>query len=189
MKKVTLIILGILICFTISACTSQLAAPTVSVQDSQQEQSNSQSSNVSSYTQSTPSQEPESSPGNTETSEKGEQNAKLIIDGQEFQVTLYDTPAANALYNMLPLELTFEDFNGIEKIAYMDNELPVEGEPDEYDPDAGDLCLYAPWGNLSIFYNDFRNSSGLISLGHIDSGMDVIRNKSGSFLARLEKDE
>lgn len=39
-------------------------------------------------------------------------------------VTLYDTPAANALYEMLPLELTFADFNGIEKIAYMEDELP-----------------------------------------------------------------
>lgn len=76
---------------------------------------------------------------------------KLTIDEQEFDVTLYDIPAANALYDMLPLELTFEDFNGIEKIAYMDNELSTEGEPDEFDPDVGYLCLYAPWGNLSIF--------------------------------------
>ena len=114
---------------------------------------------------------------------------KLIIDGQEFDVTLYDTPAANALYDMLPLELTFEDFNGIEKIAYMDNELPTEGEPDEFDPDVGDLCLYAPWGNLSIFYKDFRNSNGLISLGHIDSGMEVISSMNEDFTVTLAKDE
>ena len=76
-----------------------------------------------------------------------------------------------------PLELTFEDFNGIEKIAYMDNELHTEGEPNEFDPDVGDLCQYAPWGNLSIFYKDFRNSNGLISLGHIDSCMDIIGDK------------
>lgn len=188
MKKVTLIILGILICFTLSACTSQSSAPTASVQESRQEQSDMQS-NVSTDAQSTNSQETKSSSENTETSEREEQKVKLIIDGQEFQVTLYDTPAANALYNMLPLELNFEDFNGIEKIAYMDNKLPTEGEPGEFDPDVGDFCLYAPWGNLSIFYNDFRNSNGLISLGHIDSGMDVIRGKSGNFVAKLEKDE
>ena len=90
---------------------------------------------------------------------------------------------------MLPLELTFEDFNGIEKIAYMDNELPTEGEPNEFDPDVGDLCLYAPWGNLSIFYKDFRSSNGLISLGHIDSGMDILSNISDTFSATLEKIE
>ncbi len=99
---------------------------------------------------------------------------------------IYDTPAANALYEMLPLELTFEDFNGIEKIAYMDNKLPTENEPDEFDPDTGDLCLYAPWGNLSIFYKDFHHSKGLISLGHIDSGMDVISHINEGFSAVLE---
>lgn len=46
--------------------------------------------------------------------------------------------------------------------------------PDTFDPGVGDLCLYAPWGNLCIFYRDFRESTSLIPLGHIDSGMDVI---------------
>ncbi len=44
--------------------------------------------------------------------------AKLTINGQEFAVTLYDTPAANALYELLPLELTFADFNGIKNRLY-----------------------------------------------------------------------
>lgn len=87
---------------------------------------------------------------------------------------------------MLPLELTFEDFNGIEKNAYMDNKLPTENEPDEFDPDTGDVCLYAPWGNLSIFYKDFHHSKDLISLGHIDSGMDVISHINEGFSAVLE---
>lgn len=87
---------------------------------------------------------------------------------------------------MLPLTLSFEDFNNTEKIAYMDQELPTEGEPDAFDPDVGDLCLYAPWGNLSIFYEDFGNASGLISLGQIDSGIDIIRNRNDTFSATLE---
>ena len=59
----------------------------------------------------------------------------MIVDGQEISITLYDTPAANALYDMLPLDLNFEDFNGIEKISYFSQELPTEGEPDGCDPD------------------------------------------------------
>lgn len=69
----------------------------------------------------------------------------------------------------------------------MDNELPTEGEPDEFDTDVGDLCLYAPWGNLSIFYKNFRNSNGLIALVHIDSDMDIISGMSDNFSALLEK--
>lgn len=73
---------------------------------------------------STNSQDQESSSGNTETPETGELKAKLTIDGQEFDVTLYNTPAANTLYDMLPLELTFEDFNSLEKIANIDRDSP-----------------------------------------------------------------
>lgn len=184
MKKGILTILGVLLCFGLAACAGQQDTPPVSEQSSQQEQSDITNSSEASENQSTSSQTPDSSSSNTET---GERKVKLTVDGQEFDVTLYDTPAANELYDMLPFELNFEDFNGIEKIAYMDNELPTEGEPDEFNPDVGDLCLYAPWGNLSIFYKDFRNSNGLISLGHIDSGMDVIDSMNEDFTATLSK--
>lgn len=51
--------------------------------------------------------------------EDSEKNVKMTIDGQEISITLYDTPAADALYDMLPLELSFEDYNGVEKISYL----------------------------------------------------------------------
>lgn len=98
----------------------------------------------------------------------------LTINDSQYDVTLYDTPAANALYDMLPLDLVFEDFNNIEKIAYLKQALPTENEPDGFDPNVGDLCLYAPWGNLSIFYKDFIYSDSLVSLGYINTGIDDI---------------
>lgn len=119
--------------------------------------------------------------------ENTERKLKMTVNGKEVAITLYDTPAANALYDMLPLDLNFEDFNGIEKISYLSQELPTEGEPDGCDPDVGDLCLYAPWGNLSIFYEDFRYSDSLIMLGHIDSGMDVISEMEENTSTVLEK--
>lgn len=137
--------------------------------------------------QTTGSQTERPAASDVETSTAAEQKAVLIVGEQKMEITLYNTPAANALYERLPLTLTFEDFNGIEKIAYLDDALPTEEEEDAYTPSAGDFCLYAPWGNLSIFYQDFRQSSGLISLGHIDSGMDVIRMQSDSFVATLER--
>lgn len=65
----------------------------------------------------------------------------------------------NGLMTFLLIELTFEDFNHIEKISYLPENLPTRGESDGCYPDIGDLCLYAPWGNLSIFYEDFCQSS------------------------------
>lgn len=112
---------------------------------------------------------------------------KFIVGEQEFLAALYDSPAANAFYAALPLTLTFEDFNGIEKIAYMDIKLPTEGEKMEFDPNVGDLCLYAPWGNLSLFYKDFRNSQGLVSLGYLKNGIEFFAGQQDDFIARIEK--
>ena len=87
------------------------------------------------------------------------------------------------------MELNFSDYNGTEKIAYPSETLPTEGEPEGCDPEAGDLCLYAPWGNLCIFYQDFRYSESLIKLGHVESGMDILAGMSGDFTAVLERTE
>ena len=124
--------------------------------------------------------------GSTEDMETTVKKLKMTVDGQEVYITLYDTPAATALYDMCPLDLNFEDFNGIEKISYLPSELPTDGEPDGCDPDIGDLCLYAPWGNISVFYEDFRYSDGLIMLGHIDSGVEILAGHENDFAVRLE---
>lgn len=119
----------------------------------------------------------------------GEKTIIMTVNGQDIEVLLYDTPATNSLYEMLPLELTFEDYNGTEKISYLPEPLTTDSEPDSFDPDTGDFCLYAPWGNLSIFYKDFQNSSGLISLGRIEEGMDVISAMEDDFVVTLTKTE
>ena len=114
---------------------------------------------------------------------------RLTVDGQEVLLTLYDTPTADALYEALPMELTFTDFNGTEKIAYPPETLPAEGEPDGCDPGTGDLCLYAPWGNLSVFYKDYRYSQSLIKLGHVEAGLELLSGMDGDFTATLERVE
>lgn len=114
---------------------------------------------------------------------------KMTVAGQTITIVLYDTPTADALYESLPMELNFSDYNGTEKIAYPSETLPTEGEPEGCDPEAGDLCLYAPWGNLCIFYQDFRYSESLIKLGHVESGMDILAGMSGDFTAVLERTE
>lgn len=190
MKKGFSIALGLVLCLCFSACSEQEAPQTSLQLDTSQEQFDIEANDVSSSNH-IPTDTVESNTAvSAEAEEKSmERKLKLTVDGQEFMITLYDTPTANALYDMLPLDLTFEDFNGVEKISYLSDELPTQGEPDGCDPDVGDLCLYAPWGNLSIFYQDFRYSNSLIKLGHIDSGMDMISNMTENFSAVLEKAE
>lgn len=81
---------------------------------------------------------------------------------------LYDNAAAKDFIALLPLTLTLEDYNKTEKIAGLPKRLSTSGAPDGYTPHKGDIAFYAPWGNLCIFYHDFRYSSGLVQLGKID---------------------
>lgn len=182
MRKKFAVVLAILFCLSLSACADRETSIVSSQPNTSQEQSNSAVNNTNSLEENITEKEPDSPETKTDTRER---NLKLIIDGQEIPITLYDTPTANALYDSLPLELTFEDFNGTEKISYLSEQLPTEGEPDGCDPSVGDLCYYAPWGNLSIFYQDYRYSNSLIKLGHIDSGMELIENRE-NFSATLE---
>lgn len=92
----------------------------------------------------------------------------------ELVVQMEDHPAAQAFYEMLPLELNFSDYNRTEKIAYLEEELPTERSPDNCDPEVGDLCYYIPWGNLCFFYEDFRQSESLVPLGSIVSGEELL---------------
>ncbi len=122
-----------------------------------------------------------------ESDENLQKRLTMTVEGQKIEILLYDTPAANSLYEMLPLELNFEDYNSTEKIAYLPEKLSTEGEPGSFDPDVGDVCLYAPWGNLSIFYKNFPLSNGLISLGRIESGMEILSGMNSDFAVTLEK--
>lgn len=95
---------------------------------------------------------------------------KLLIEvgGKTLTATMFDSAATKDLLAQLPLTLTLNDFNGTEKIANPPKKLSTSGAPDGFDPVAGDIAYYAPWGNLAIFYRDFRYSRNLIRLGKID---------------------
>lgn len=101
-------------------------------------------------------------------------NIKITIAGQIITATLEESDSAREFFAMLPLTLPFEDYAETEKIAYLPRKLTTQGAPNGIDPDVGDICYYAPWGNLAIYYRDFGYSTGLIKLGRIASGLDAL---------------
>ena len=101
---------------------------------------------------------------------------RFLVGENEIVVQLEDNPAAESFYEMLPMELNFEDYNSTEKIAYPDEVLTTDGAPDRCTPQRGDLCFYAPWGNLCFFYRDFRESPSLVPLGTVESGMEYLES-------------
>lgn len=111
---------------------------------------------------------------------------RLTFDGGEAVVALYDNAASADLLTLLPLEVSFEDYNATEKIATLPRSLTTAGAPDGFEPRVGDFAYYAPWGNLSVFYRDFRYSEQLVSLGVFESGLEEMTALSGSFTVNIE---
>lgn len=90
---------------------------------------------------------------------------------------------------MLPLTLTVRDYNGTEKIGDPPRRIATEGMPDSIEPLAGDLTFYVPWGNIAIFYREFRLSRGLIRFGRITSGIEKLAAMRGDFSIAFERAE
>jgi hypothetical protein len=109
----------------------------------------------------------------------------ITVNGKPIRATLADNATARDFVDLLPLTITLEDYSRTEKIYYLPKKLSTEGAPSGTDPAIGDITYYAPWGNLAIFYKDFGYSSGLIKLGHIESGGESL-NVSGTLKAKIE---
>lgn len=106
---------------------------------------------------------------------------RLTFEGGEAIIVLEDNATTRDFLTMLPTTLTFEDYAGSEKISYLTQDLSTADAPANYDPQVGDVTLYEPWGNLAIFYGDAGSSSGLVPMGHVESGLELLSTMDGEF--------
>ena len=100
---------------------------------------------------------------------------RIEVEDTVLTATLEDTEVARDLAALLPLTLTLTDYAATEKISDLPRRLATAGVPEGATPSAGDITYYAPWGNLALFYRAFSYSPGLVKLGRIDSGLEVLR--------------
>ena len=49
------------------------------------------------------------------------------------------------------------------------------------------MTVYGPWGNITIFYEEYGNSVGLIPVGPIDTGLELLSGQDDNFTATLEQ--
>jgi hypothetical protein len=115
---------------------------------------------------------------------------RMNVESMTLTASLDDTEAARDFVSLLPLALTLQDYASTEKIADLPRKLSTKGAPAGTAAAAGDISYYAPWGNLALFYEPFRYSSGLVRLGAIDSGIEALRQAGPLHMKiRLSEDE
>ena len=101
---------------------------------------------------------------------------------------LNDSPAADSLYEQLPITTEVEDFSTNEKIFYPSQELDTSDSP-VAEGGAGTLAYYAPWGDVVMFYDNYSVNDSLFELGQALSGGEQIGEMSGTIVIDIADTE
>jgi len=113
---------------------------------------------------------------------------RMMIEGTPLAATLDDSAASRDFASLLPLALTLTDYAATEKISDLPRRLSTKGTLPGSEPAVGTLAYYAPWGNLALFYRAAPYAPGLVKLGTITSGVDVL-TRSGPLRVDIQRIE
>lgn len=107
----------------------------------------------------------------------------LEFDG--IAVTCFLTPSATtmSLIEQLPLDLTFTDAHGQEKLAPVPMPLSLDGAPSSSDASAGMVGYYAPAQVLVLYYDTVGRFPGIVPIGTFDD-VALVRDR-GPFTATV----
>lgn len=106
---------------------------------------------------------------------------EIIIADKKAEGIIYNTNAGKDFLKRLPAKFNMEDFNSTEKISYLKEKLDTSNMPSSFNPSASDIAYYGPWGNICIFYKDFRLSQNLYSIGRITKGIEYFADNNNDF--------
>ncbi len=114
---------------------------------------------------------------------------RLIIGDRVATATLDDTAPARDFATMLPVTTSMHDLLGREKPGRLPRQLDVGGATREYRYEVGEIAYWAPGNDIAIFYADDGQSipqPGLVRLGAIDTGLDVIAATGENFQMTIQ---
>lgn len=114
---------------------------------------------------------------------------RLIIGGDVATATLEDSAAARAFTAMLPTTIHMHDLFGREKPGRLPRELSIDRATREFDYQVGELAYWAPGNDIAIFYADDGQTipqPGLVRLGTIDTGLEVIAAAGNDFQMTIQ---
>ena len=160
-KKITVLLCGIWLIFSLAACGSTVATMSQAAQ--------AQAIPSVQTTRGTSTEQP-----GTSQTEQGRAEEKIdqldmqmTIGEHTFIVRLYDNETARAFAERLPLTLEMDELNGNEKFNYLSDGLPTEAEQPAT-IQAGDLRLYGS-DCLVLFYESFSTSYSYTRLGYMEN--------------------
>jgi hypothetical protein len=119
----------------------------------------------------------------TEAQQQEPMRIRLTIGNQEATATLEDNPASRDLVSMLPVTIPMGDLFGREKPGPLPRALTGDVEP-VFTYRVGQLAYWPPDHDVFIVYagDGLRvPSPGLLPLGTVDDGLDVVADAGNDF--------
>ena len=123
------------------------------------------------------------------TGPEGNRRIRLIIGDRVAIATLEDTAAARDFAAMLPMTMSMRDLLGREKPGRLPRSLGLDGARREYRYQVGEIAYWPPGNDIAIFYADDGQAipqPGLVRLGTVDAGLDVIATADSDFDMSIE---
>ena len=112
---------------------------------------------------------------------------KVTVGDQTFTAELYDNPTAHDLAAQLPLTLTMDDLNGLEKTGPLPRALTTHGAPRGSDPEPNEIGYYTPGHDLVLYYGDVGYYNGIIRIGRFDTAIDAIAGQPDGISVTVER--
>ncbi|WP_227995212.1 cyclophilin-like fold protein [Oceanobacillus sp. CFH 90083] len=192
MKKILVFAFTLMIIFTLAACGNDsndgnISDESEAINDRGNENDQEDSNEEEDTSEEINDESSQDSSENNNDSDGSEEKIVATLDSGEIIINVYDNPTSRELLDQLPLTLTFEEYAGFEKLAYPPEELTTEGTPDGYTPKRGDFSYFSPWGNITFFYDSHRYSNGLVKMGEIESGVELLDDIDEDFTVTIER--
>jgi hypothetical protein len=114
---------------------------------------------------------------------------RLIIGDRAATARLDDRAPARDFAAMLPVTIAMRDLLDREKPGRLPRQLDIAGASREYRYEVGEIAYWAPGNDIAIFYADDGQSipqPGLVRLGTVDAGLDVIATAGSAFDMSIE---
>ena len=113
---------------------------------------------------------------------------RITVAGQTVTAELNDTPTAQDLARQLPLTITLDDFNNVEKVGELPRPLTMHGVPAGADPEINDIGYYRPTNGLVFYYGDVGYFNGIVRIGSLSAAdMEFIRSQTGNVTITIEE--
>ena len=113
---------------------------------------------------------------------------RITVGDQTVTAELNDIPTAQDLARQLPLTITLDDFNNVEKVGGLPQPLTMDGVPAGADPEINDIGYYQPSNGLVFYYGDVGYFNGIVRIGSLSAAdMELIRSQTGNFTINIEE--